>query len=66
MPPKFYIFFIGQTYSNDNYEMTNALNMVDYLSTNINSPAMETWKSKGQWNLISSAGEPEHFLLFRK
>ena len=35
VPPKCYYFFIGKTYSIDNYEMTNVLNMLDHVSTNI-------------------------------
>ena len=35
-PPKFYCFFIGKTYSIDNYEMTNVFNMLYHLFTNIN------------------------------
>ena len=35
--------------------------MLDYLLTNIKNTAKETQKPKVQENVISSAGEPEHF-----
>ena len=58
-----YYIYIGKTYSIDNYEMANAtvFNTLDPQLTNINSTGIEIQKPKGQWNLISSAGEPEHF-----
>ena len=56
VPPKFYYFFISPKFSIDNYEMTNVFNMLDFL----NYTAIETYKSEGQWYMISSAGEPEH------
>ena len=38
----FIIFFIYETYSIDNYKLTNVFNMLDHLLTNINYTAMQT------------------------
>ena len=54
------LFFIGETYSIDNYEMTNVFDILEYLLTNIINTAIQTLKPKEQWNLISSAGKPEN------
>ena len=52
--------YIGKTYSIENYEMSNIFNMLDHLLTNINYTAIQTWKRKWQWSLISCAGMPEY------
>ena len=41
--------------------MTNVFNIFENLFINIDYIVMSKYNSKGQWNLISSAGESEHF-----
>ena len=48
------LFFMGETCSIGNYELTNVFN-TNYIAT--------TYKLKGQWNLINYVGELEHLLL---
>ena len=57
----FYYFFIGKTSSIDDYEKKDVFNMLDHLSANMIYTVIETWRPKVQWNMIISAGEPEHF-----
>ena len=44
--------------------MTNVFNMLDHLLANTIYTVIQTCEPKGQWNMISSAGEAEHFFCF--
>ena len=42
LPPRFYYFAIGKTYSIGDHEITNILNMLEHLLTNMIYAVMET------------------------
>ena len=46
--------------------MRNIFNILDHILTNINHTTEQIQKPKGQWKLISSAGEPDYFWLYWK